>query len=129
MPSGQPVLSFINPATTVVSTTAAVNTGVTLTIPATAGLFNYLVLLEITLFFVTVPTPGSSPQLVTSTGITGTPTFSFSLPAAAIGTVENRIYSFPSPLKGSAVNTAMTIVCPAQANSIWRVNGYYFTDV
>jgi len=131
MASGQPALSFINPAATSVSATSTGGGTITLTIPATAGLFNYLCTLEIYMFCSTaIASPGSTPVLVTTTGITGTPTISFSYPVTSLGvTMEERIYNFASPLRGSAVNTALTVVCPATTGVLWRVNALYFTDI
>lgn len=125
------VVANLAPATTAISATAAVSTGVTITIPAAgAGLFNHLVLLEITLFATAALTAATTPVLVTTTGITGTPTFSLAFPVSAAGALVDRlILPFGVPLRGSAANTAMTIVAPIATLAIWRLNAYYYTDV
>ena len=125
------VQAFLAPATTAVSATAVVSTGVTLTIPAAgAGLFNYVTYLEITLFATTALTAATTPVLVTTTGITGTPTFSCAFPVAAAGVLVDRIIIQPGvPLKGSAANTALTVVAPVATGAIWRLNAFYYTDV
>ena len=124
--SGGPAL-LLTPATTSVSVTAAISTAATLTLPAApAGQFIYLVALEITLFAGAVLTAAATPVLITTTGITGTPTFSLNASAMAQGTVEERIFQFGVGLKGSAAATAMTFVAPLTTNVIWRMNGFYF---
>ena len=111
----------------VVSATAAAGSAVTLTIPAAgAGIFNYLVYLQIVLYAAAALTGGASPQLVTTTGIVGTPTFTFPT-ALAIGTVAEQKIEGGTPIVGTAANTAMTIVTPALANAIYRVNAAFFT--
>ena len=113
-------------ATTVVSATGVAAAAVTLTIPAApAGLFNYLCFLEISQYATAALTGGATPVLVTSTGLTGTPTFTFST-ALAIGAAERLFYPLGTPVKGSAAATAITIVCPATTSVIWRVNVTYF---
>jgi hypothetical protein len=131
MAAGQAVISYPAPATTAISGTAAVSTGVTLTIPAAgAGLFNYVCYLEITLFATAALTAAATPVLVTTTGISGTPTFSFAFPVAAVGQLVDRIIIQPTqPLKGSAANTAITIVAPIATLAIWRLNALYYVDV
>ena len=115
--------------TTTVSSTAATGVAVTLTLPAAgASLFIYLCNLEITMFFTATNLALATPTLVTTTGITGTPTFSFAGQVGVVGVVDQRIYNNGGlPLKGSAANTALTVVCPAVTGLIWRVNGTYFT--
>lgn len=115
-------------ATSTQTGTAASGTGVTLTIAAAgAGIFNYLCFLEITMFAAALLTVAATPVLITTTGITNTPTFSMSAPAMVQGNVEERIYSFAIPLKGSAANTVLTIVAPATTNIIWRLNATFYT--
>lgn len=110
-----------------VSATGAAAAGVTLTIPsAGAGLFNYLTALQITRFAAAVLTPAATPVLVTTTGIIGTPTFSFPADAAAQGTVSTQQFDFSKPIKGTATATTMTIVCPVTTGVIWRVNAAFY---
>jgi hypothetical protein len=113
-----------SPATTAVSVTAATGVGATLTIPAApAGLFNYLDFLEIVQVG-TLTAAGVTAVVVTSTGITGTPSFSFGSDYV-IGRAIRYDYQIPGGLKGSAAATAITVVCPATTNVLWRVNGFY----
>lgn len=110
-----------------VSATGAAAAAVTLTIPsAGVGLYNYLNTLQIVKFATAVLTPAATPVLVTSTGIIGTPTFSFPADAAAQGTSSIQQFEFPKPVKGTATATAMTIVCPVTTGVIWRVNASFY---
>lgn len=132
MPTGSAVTAYLAPATTTVSATAAASTAITLTIPAAgAGLYNYITELEISVYCTTAIGAGAAtPVSVTSTGITGTPTFKLAAPVGAVGQVLDRlIYTFDPPLRGSAVNTAMTIVAPIYTSALWNLNAAYYTDV
>lgn len=114
------------PATTSVSATAVSGTGVTLTIPAgPAGLFNYLTYLEV-VQVATLTAVGVTTVVCTTTGITGTPSITLGS-NYVIGAIAGRAdYTFSPALKGSAAATAITVVCPATTNVIWRINGFYF---
>jgi len=133
MAAGQAVINYPVPATTALTNTAAVSTGVTHTIPAAAaGLFNYLVFLEITLFVSTSVTGAAGGVVVTTTGITGTPSFSIgNRTSAVVGDLLDRyVLNFTgNPLKGSAAATAMVITCPIVTGAIWRVNSFVYVDV
>lgn len=109
------------------SATAAAGSGVTLTIPtAGAGVFNYLIFLQIILYAAAALAGGATPILVTTTGLVGTPTFTFPS-ALAIGAIAEEKIEQGTPLSGTAAATAMTIVCPVVTNGIWRVNAAFFT--
>jgi hypothetical protein len=109
------------------SATGTAGAAVTLTIPAgAAGVFNYLCYLQIVKFAAALLTAAATPVLVTTTGMTGTPTFSFSADAAAQGTEQEQKYEGHDPIVGSAAATTLTVVCPATTGVIWRVNATYF---
>jgi hypothetical protein len=112
------------PATLAVTATAAVNTAVTLTLPAAPSFFHYITRIQIKRFFVTAGLAGTTPTLVTTTNIPGTPAFSFGT-SGAIGTTLEEVISPALPIKSTTVNTATTIVCPASTDTIWRVNVMY----
>jgi len=131
MAAGQAVISYPVPATAGVSTTAAASSGVTLTIAAAAaGLFNYLVYLEIILVVATTVTGAATPIAVTSTGITGTPTYYLANgTSAVVGALLDRIVMSPSnPIKGSAAATSMTFVAPVVTGAIWGLRAYSYVD-
>lgn len=110
-----------------ITATGAAAAAVTLTIPsAGSGLFNYLGMLQIVKFSAAALTPAASPVLVTTTGIIGLPTFSFPADVSAQGLVVEQLFQFPSPVKGSAAATAMTVVCPATIGIIWRLNAAFY---
>lgn len=131
MPTGSAVTAYLAPATTTVSATGAANAAVTLTIPAAgAGLFNYITLVEISCYCATAITGAATPVSVTSTGITGAPTFKIAQPTVAVGGLVDRLmYTLSVPIKGSAANTAATIVAPVYTGAIWNINAAYYTDV
>lgn len=110
-----------------VTATAAAAAGVTLTLPAAgAGLFHYITSLEITLFAAAAGTAAATPVIVTSTNLPGSLAWSFEAKAAAVGERASIMVPLLVPLKVSAANTATTIVCPASASRIWRVNATYY---
>lgn len=109
------------------SQTAAVSTAITLTIPAAGvGLYNYLTGLRISKFNTALLTAAAAPVIVTTTGIIGTPSFSFPADASAQGTIFLNTFEFTNPVKGTATNTALTVVCPATTNVIWRVTAAFY---
>lgn len=109
-----------------VTATAAVNTGVTATLPAAgAGLFHYITRIHVKLFFATAGLAGATPKLVTTTNLPGTRVLSFPT-AGALGTVAEEEISNAQPIKSTTANTATTIVCPAATDSIWRVSVDYY---
>jgi hypothetical protein len=111
----------------IVTNTGAAGAAVTLTLAAPgAGLRQYLTYLRITRFATTLLTAGTTPVLVTTTNIPGTLVFSMPADAAAQGTVFVYQEDFTYPIAGSALNTAMTVVCPATTGVIWRVSGGYY---
>lgn len=120
--------AIIDPTTTATSATGVAAAAVTLTIAAApAGLFLYVTELEIVKFATALLTAAATPVLCTTTGITGTPTISFSAGAELAGSAVRYDYGFGGrPLKGSAAATAITIVCPATTAIIWRINGFSF---
>lgn len=118
------VIALPFPASLNVTATAAVNTAVTLTLPAAPSFFHYINRIQIKRFFVTAGLAGVTPTLVTTTNIPGTPAFSFGT-AGAIGTTLEEVIEPGLPIKSTAFGTATTIVCPASTDTIWRVNVSY----
>lgn len=109
-----------------VTNTGAAGAAVTLTIPAGgAGVVNYLSFFQIVMYATAARTGSATPVVVTTTGIDGTPSFTWPT-AAAIGTTFEQKYEGHAPIQGTAANTTMTIVCPATTNVIWRVTATYF---
>jgi len=116
-----------SPATLVVSSTAAANTALTVTLPAAAGLFHYIDRIEI-VRTATAALTGTATLVVTTTNLPGTLAWSFGNAMAAGGTSQDLAAIFPQGLKSSVVNTATTIVMPAPGAAVlWRCNVYYRT--
>jgi len=115
-----------SPSTTVITGTAAISTGVTLTLVAPpAGLFHYISGIDISCFAGAALTPAATPVLVTSTNLNGNPTFDFQN-AGAQGTIS-RVQVYPGiPIKSSVAATATTIVAPVLTGCIWRLTAYFF---
>ena len=110
-----------------VTATGAAAAAVTLTLPAPgAGLRQYLTYLRITRFAAAALTAGATPVLVTTTNIPGTLVFSLPADVALQGTTAVYQEDFAYPVAGSALNTAMTVVCPVTTGVIWRVSGGYY---
>lgn len=124
-----PLLSdMMLPALTAVTATGASGAAVTLTVPAPgAGLRQYLNRLLIQRFAVATLTAGAAPVVPTTTNLPGSLAFSIPADAAAQGTIYTEIVDCPMPgLAASAQNTAVTIVCGATTNVIWRVTAIYY---
>jgi len=110
-----------------VTGTAATGVALTATLPAVAAQFHHINTIEIEAYTTAARTGGVTPVLVTSTNLPGSPVWTFAT-AAAIGTTDSKVFSFPSAINSSVVNTATTIVCPATTGIIWRVNVSYYTS-
>lgn len=114
------------PSTTVITGTAAISTGVTLTLAAPpAGLFHHISQISITCFAGAALTPAATPVLVTSTNLNGNPTFDFPN-AGAQGVINSLLLSPAVPIKSAVAATATTIVAPVLTGCIWRLTAYYF---
>lgn len=124
-----PAVAEIRASTLMVTGTAAVNTGVTVTLPAAgAGLFHYITSIEVVKLYSVVGVAAGAGVIITSTNMPGTPAWTTEQLASAAGTAARVVTFAPAtPLKSSVANTATTIVCPAQLQTIWRVNVTYFT--
>lgn len=115
------------PAALLVTATAAVNTGVTVTLPAVANSFHYVVGIEIVKLYSVIGVAAGAGVIITSTNLPGTPAWTTEQIAAAAGNAPKVVSWFPpSPIRSNVVNTNTTIVCPAQLQTIWRVNVLYY---
>lgn len=113
------------PAELAVTATAAAGVGVTATLPAPpAGSSHYVALIQVVRYATAALAGGGVPLLVTTTNLPGNPVLDFSSQAAAEGD-EVQVLSPAKPLKSAAAATQTTVVCPATANVIWRVNVWY----
>lgn len=115
------------PTTTSVTSTAAISTGLTTTVPsAGTGLFHYITRIRISKYCGAALTPAATPSIVTTTNITGNPSFDF----RTLGSQgENEIFDLDftgNPLKSTTAATNTTIVCPVLTGAIWKVTVYYY---
>ena len=114
------------PATLGVTVTAASGVAATLTLPAPgAGMYQYVDWIRIEKFAAALLTAAATPVLVTSTNMPGTMTHNFAADAAAQGTIAEKLIAGSMPIRATTANTAITVVCPATTNIIWRVNASY----
>lgn len=109
-----------------VTATGIAGAAVTCTLPAAASVFHYIQAMQITKYAAAALTGVAAPVIVTTTNLPGSPAFTFPT-AQAIGTSVDEDLIGIDALRSSVVNTATTIVCPATANVIWRVNVFYYT--
>jgi len=116
-------------ATLHVTGTAAVNTTLTITLPAAGvGLFHYITSIEWVKLYSVVGVAAGAGVIITSTNLPGGPAWTTEQNASPAGTVVRVIdYHAVTPLRSAAANTATTIVAPAQLQTIWRGNVSYFT--
>lgn len=109
--------------------TAAINVGVTLTIPAPgASLRQYLVRLKIEAYYGAALAAAAAPIIVTTggtAGLTGTPTWN-----TPTGTAQGQKYDIvleqALAIEAAADNGTITIICPANASIIWKVTAWWF---
>lgn len=123
------ILHDIRAATLHVTGTAAVNTALTITLPAAgAGLFHYITSIEWVKLYSVVGVAAGAGVIITSTNLPGGPAWTTEQLAGPAGTVVRVIdYRPATPLKCLVANTATTIVAPQQLQTIWRGNVSYFT--
>jgi hypothetical protein len=124
-----PAVAEMRASTLHVTGTAAVNTALTLTLPApAAGLFHYITKIEIVKLYSVVGVAAGAGVIITSTNLPGNPAWTTEQLASPAGTATKVVdYQPATPLKSSVAATATTIVCPLQLQTIWRVNVSYFT--
>jgi hypothetical protein len=96
------------------------------TIPAVAGKFAYLTLIEVEKYFTAANAASAAQLVVSSTNLPGNWNTTFGSPAGAVGVRETKLYSFVPPLKSSVVNTATTITVPTTTGISWIVNVVYY---
>lgn len=96
------------------------------TIPAVAGKFAYLTLIEVEKYFTAANAASAAQLVVSSTNLPGNWNTTFGSPAGAVGVRETKLYSFVPPLKSSVVNTATTITVPTTTGISWVVNVVYY---
>lgn len=123
-----PILELPYPTTLAVTGTAAVNTGVTVTLTSGgAGLFHYITGIEIIKFYSVLGVAAAAPVVVTTTNLPGSLAFTTDQSAATQGTQTRLWYDFAAnPLKSSVAATNTTIVAPVQLQTIWRINVFYY---
>lgn len=124
--TGGAQITAIKDANLWVTATGAAGAAVTLTLPAAVALFHRICSIEIEAYTTVARVGGAAPVLVTTTNLPGSPVWTFAS-AATIGSTDPKVFIFMAPVKSSVVNTATTIVCPATASIIWRINVSYFT--
>lgn len=111
-----------------VTGTAAVNTALTITLPAVAGQFHYITSIQWNKLYSVIGVAAGAGIICTSTNLPGNPAWTTEQNASPAGTVVQVIdYQPTTPLKSSVANTATTIVCPLELQTIWRGNVSYFT--
>jgi hypothetical protein len=93
-----------------VSSGNVANAAAVATLPATASVTNYVTGFEVTAAGATA----GLPVIVTLAGIAGgTLSFIFVFPAGVLVGAQPLVVNFAAPLPASAVNTAITLTCPA----------------
>lgn len=124
----QPAVSEIRAATLHVTATAAVNTAATASLPApAAGLFHYITSIQVVKLYNVLGVAAGAGVVITSTNLPGTPAWTTEQAAGAVGTAPMVInYQPTTPLKAALAATISTIACPAQLQTIWRINVSYF---
>lgn len=112
-----------------VTGTAAVNTGLTGTLPAPgAGLFQYITSVQIVKLYAATGTASAAGVIITSTNLPGAPAWTTEQAAQGVGNAVTVVNLVPrTPIKAAVANTAVTFVAPAQLETIWRMNVSYFT--
>ena len=110
----------------VTAVSAGAGSAATATLPAVVGLRHYIDGIQVTRSATAALTAAATPVSVTTTNIPGTPAFTFGQDTAGIGIDKTVEFDFGATgIAASAANTATTVVCPAYAGVIWRINVSY----
>lgn len=121
-----PYTGSLKAATLMVSTTAAVSTAVTASVPAATGLRHYIDRIDIVRSATAALTASATPIVITTTNIPGNPQFTMGSDAGGVGVDKSMVIDFgASGMAAAAAGTATTIVCPVVTGVIWRVNVTY----
>lgn len=116
----------VKPSTLHVTATAAVGLTITATLPAVSGLRHIIDFIQVTRSATAALATSATPVLVTTTNLPGLPVMTFGSDAAGIGIDKEVKLDFGSSgLAATALGTATTVVCPAYAGVIWRINVCY----
>lgn len=114
-----------NAVTQFQSAVSAVNTQLTVTLPAVAGQFHYITLIEFT-HGCTSGVAGSALLTITSTNLGGLSWINGNL--CNSGQEHIQAFNYSPPLKSAVAGTATTLVFPATGvASQSAINVYYFT--
>lgn len=111
---------------TPITVTGAAGAAATLTIPAPgAGVFNYLVYLQVILYATAAMAGAAAPILVPITGIPNGWTLTFPT-ALAIGQTAEQKFEGVGAIKASAANGTIVVSAPIATGGLWRINAAYF---
>ena len=125
--AGNAIIGVLRGSDQTISTTAAVTTALTATLPAGGpGLFHYITGITLQRYAGAALTGAVAPVVVTSTNLPGALAWSFDT-AAAIGTSQIQAFTYANALRSSVANTPTTIAAPAVTNGLWRFNITYYT--
>lgn len=114
------------PTSLIISTTAAVSTALTATLPAVTGLRHYIDFIRVTRSATAALTASATPIVVTSTNLPGALALTFGADAGGIGVDVERGLDFGGTgLAATTIGTATTIVAPLTTGVIWRINVGY----
>jgi len=120
------VISDIRAADLLQQGTAAVNTGVTITLPLVAAKFHYITSIQIYKLYSVLGVAAGAGVIITTTNLNGLAFTTEQLAAAAGSCVKVVDTAYPTPIRSQVIGTATTIVIPAQLQTIWRAIVTYF---
>ncbi len=123
---GLKTIAYQIPADQIVSTVGASAAAVTATLPAVTGQYHYIVGIHLTRYATVLNTASATPITITTTNLPGSLAWTIENGAMALGTVVDRVIMPAAPLKSSVPGTATTIVAPASAGVLWRINVEYY---
>ncbi len=123
---GLTTIAYQIPADQCVTGQGASAAALTITLPAVASMFHYIVSIRITALTSVAPTANGTPVNVTTTNLPGSLAWLFGN-APTLGNTQEKYESPAAPIKSNVAGTPTTIVCPVVASLLWRVNVYYYT--
>lgn len=109
-----------------VSSTSASGVSTSTGALAVANQFAYINSIEISMYATAARTANATPIVCTTSNFPSALAFTFDTLQSS-GTVIERIYQPPHPIKSNVVNTITSITCPATTSVIWRINMLYYS--
>jgi len=117
-----------SPSDKIISISGTVGQAVTAILPPVAGLNHYITQIEFTKYATANINGSATPIIVTSTNLPGALAWTFDT-AQSVGSIAfPKLWMLTAPIKSVTPGIITSIIAPAVANIIWRINVLYYVS-